>query len=87
MTSIKYSMTKEQQEIFDYSPLNMVITAPAGCGKTEALACRAKGLLERYDFSRNGRKLLVVSFTNQARDNIYGRIKKICKRSNFAAVC
>lgn len=76
MTSIKYSMTKEQQEIFDYSPLNMVITAPAGCGKTEALACRAKGLLERYDFSRNGRKLLVVSFTNQARDNIYGRIKK-----------
>ncbi len=69
-------VTEEQQEIFDYEPYGMVITAPAGCGKTEALAYRAKGLLERYDFSRNGRRLLITSFTNQAKDNINGRLKK-----------
>lgn len=69
-------VTKEQQEIFDYEPYSMVITAPAGCGKTEALAYRAKGLLERYDFSGNGRRLLITSFTNQAKDNINERLKK-----------
>lgn len=68
--------TKEQQEIFDYEPYSMMITAPAGCGKTEALAYRAKGLLERYDFSGNGRRLLITSFTNQAKDNISERLKK-----------
>lgn len=76
MQSNSYEVTAEQQEIFDYEPFGMVITAPAGCGKTEALAYRAKGLLERYDFSGNGRKLLIVSFTNQARDNISERLKK-----------
>lgn len=75
MSSPEYSMTQEQREIFEYPRLSLLITAPAGCGKTEALAYRAKGLLERYDFSRNGRKLLVVSFTNQARDNINERLK------------
>ena len=46
MTSTEYFMTQEQQEIFNYRPLSMVITAPAGCGKTEALAYRAKGLID-----------------------------------------
>lgn len=76
MPSNSYGVTDEQQEIFDYEPYSMVITAPAGCGKTEALAYRAKGLLERYDFSGNGRRLLIVSFTNQARDNISERLRK-----------
>lgn len=76
MPSSKYVVTREQQEIFDYYPLGMVITAPAGCGKTEALAYRAKGLLDRFDFTGNGRRLLIVSFTNQARDNISERLKK-----------
>lgn len=71
-----HKVTGEQQEIFEYKPFGMVIIAPAGCGKTEALAYRAKGLLERYDFSGNGRKLLIVSFTNQARDNISDRLRK-----------
>ena len=76
MPSAEHVMTQEQQEIFDYRPLSMVITAPAGCGKTEALAYRAKGLLDRYDFAGNGRRLLIVSFTNQAKDNISERLKK-----------
>ncbi|MDU7516101.1 MAG: UvrD-helicase domain-containing protein, partial [Varibaculum cambriense] len=76
MQSKSHEVTAEQQKIFDYEPFGMVITAPAGCGKTEALAYRARGLLERYDFSGNGRRLLIVSFTNQARDNINERLKK-----------
>ncbi|MBE6465998.1 UvrD-helicase domain-containing protein [Denitrobacterium detoxificans] len=68
--------TKEQQEIYDYRPLDMIITAPAGCGKTEALAYRAKGLIDRFSFIGNGRKLLIVTFTNQARDNIDERLKR-----------
>lgn len=76
MLSKSYGVTVEQQEISDYEPYGMVITAPAGCGKTEALAYRAKGLLERYDFSGNGRRLLITSFTNQAKDNISERLKK-----------
>lgn len=54
MTSIKYSMTKEQQEIFDYSPLNMVITAPAGCGKTELLLVAQKDFLNVTIFRGTG---------------------------------
>lgn len=76
MSSNSYGVTREQQEVFDYKPYGMVITAPAGCGKTEALAYRAKGLLERYGFSGNGRRLLIVSFTNQARDNISERLRE-----------
>ena len=76
MLSKSYGVTVEQQEISDYEPYGMVITSPAGCGKTEALAYRAKGLLDRYDFSGNGRRLLIVTFTNQARDNISERLKK-----------
>lgn len=76
MSFSQHAVTQEQQEIFDYEPLDMVITAPAGCGKTEALAYRAKGLLERFDFTGNGRRLLIVSFTNQARDNVSERLKK-----------
>lgn len=76
MLSSTNPATQEQQEIYYYEAFDMVITAPAGCGKTEALAYRAKGLLERFDFSGNGRKLLIVSFTNQARDNINERLAK-----------
>ena len=76
MQASTFEVTWEQQEIFDYEPYGMVITAPAGCGKTEALAYRAKGLLERYDFGGNGRRLLITSFTNQAKDNISERLKK-----------
>lgn len=76
MSRIDLVPTKEQQEIYDYCPLDMIITAPVGCGKTEALAYRAKGLISRFNFDGNGRKLLIVTFTNQARDNINERLKK-----------
>lgn len=76
MLSNDHEMTPEQQEVFDFRPLDLVITAPAGCGKTEALAFRAKGILERYNFTENDRRLLIISFTNQAKDNIGERLKQ-----------
>lgn len=52
----------------------MLILAPAGCGKTEALSLKVSGLLERGLVQRP-RVVLVVTFTNRARDNIRRRLK------------
>ena len=50
-----------------------MVTAPAGCGKTEVLALRVLGLIER-NLVCEPRKILVVTFTNKARDNIQSRL-------------
>jgi DNA helicase II / ATP-dependent DNA helicase PcrA len=35
--------TPAQERIRDHKPLDLLVLAPAGCGKTEALALRAAG--------------------------------------------
>jgi DNA helicase-2/ATP-dependent DNA helicase PcrA len=66
--------TASQLEIRDEPSLGLVVLAPAGCGKTEALALRAAGLLER-GAAPAPRKILVTTFTNRARDNIRDRLR------------
>jgi DNA helicase-2/ATP-dependent DNA helicase PcrA len=66
--------TKSQQEVRDYTGLSLRIVAPAGCGKTEALALRAAGLLQRKALEP-GQRILVTTFTNRARDNILERLR------------
>ena len=66
--------TDEQQQVRDSDELSMLIVAPAGCGKTEALALRVAGLLERGQVPPPQR-VLVVTFTNRARDNIFRRLQ------------
>lgn len=66
--------TAQQQNIRDLLELNLLAVAPAGCGKTEALALRVAGLLERGQVPPPER-LLVLTFTNRARDNIRTRLK------------
>lgn len=61
-------------EIRDESCPGLLVLAPAGCGKTEALALRAPGLLERGAVTAP-RKVLVATFTNRARDNIRERLR------------
>jgi DNA helicase-2/ATP-dependent DNA helicase PcrA len=66
--------TPKQLEIRDARSLAILVIAPAGCGKTEALALRVQGLI------RNGivtfpQKVLVVTFSNRARDNIKDRVR------------
>ncbi|MET3718347.1 DNA helicase-2/ATP-dependent DNA helicase PcrA [Arthrobacter sp. UYEF21] len=53
--------------------LSLMVVAPAGCGKTEALALRVAGILARGQVS-SPRRVLVVTFSKKARDNIRERL-------------
>lgn len=50
-----------------------LVIAPPGCGKTELLAARAASLV-RTGALPTGRRLLAVTFTNKARDNLAQRL-------------
>ncbi|HEY8885965.1 MAG TPA: ATP-dependent helicase [Candidatus Microsaccharimonas sp.] len=65
--------TPKQLEIRDALVLDLLVIAPAGCGKTEALALRAQGLLDRGVVA-HPQKLLVTTFSNRARDNVRERL-------------
>jgi DNA helicase-2/ATP-dependent DNA helicase PcrA len=52
---------------------NILVVAPAGCGKTEALAARAQAVVERSEVVAP-RKVLGLSFSNKARDNLASRL-------------
>lgn len=69
------SPTPSQLKIRDHEALDLVILAPAGCGKTEALALRVDGLLRRSTVTFP-RKVLVLTFSNRAKDNIRDRLRK-----------
>lgn len=68
------SPTPKQLEIRDAQALDLLVVAPAGCGKTEALALRIQGLLQRGDVAAP-KKILVTTFSNRARDNIKERLR------------
>lgn len=53
----------------------LLVVAPPGCGKTELLAMRAQRLI-RDGAVRPGRRLLAVTFTNRARDNLRERLRQ-----------
>ncbi len=63
----------KQLQIRNTEALDLLVVAPAGCGKTEALALRIQGLLER-GVGTSPRKILVITFSNRARDNIKERL-------------
>lgn len=65
--------TPNQAKIRDTKALDLLVVAPAGCGKTEALALRLQGLLNRGTVVAP-RKVLVTTFSNRARDNIRARL-------------
>lgn len=67
--------TLAQLRIRDQDQLSLLVVAPAGCGKTEALALRIQGLLQRGEVTPP-RKILVTTFSNRARDNIRERIQE-----------
>ena len=65
--------TPSQVAIRDHKDRDLLVLAPAGCGKTEALALRVQGFLQRGDVALP-EKILVVTFSNRARDNIRERM-------------
>ena len=52
--------------------MSLLVIAPAGCGKTEALVLRAAGLIARDQVNAPSR-LLLATFSKKARDNIRDR--------------
>lgn len=67
--------TKAQADIRDNPELALLVVAPAGSGKTEALALRVQGLLDRGQLPFPER-ILVTTFSNRARDNIRDRLRE-----------
>ncbi len=65
--------TARQMEIRNAPELGLLITAPAGCGKTEALALRVRGLIDREEVEYP-RRALILTFTNRARENVADRL-------------
>lgn len=53
-----------------------LIIAPPGCGKTELLARRAAACL-RNGHLPDGRRILALTFTNKARDNLASRLAQL----------
>ena len=66
-------MTPKQAQVLDHEGLSLLIIAPAGCGKTETLALRVRGLLDQQAVKASQR-ILVTTFTNRARDNMSDRL-------------
>lgn len=66
--------TASQEKVRDHDGLALLVVAPAGCGKTEALALRVAGLIDR-NVTDGARKVLVTTFSNRARDNIRDRLR------------
>lgn len=54
---------------------DVLLLAPPGCGKTEGLALRAHALVSRGDVSPP-RRLLALTFSNRARENLQERIRE-----------
>lgn len=81
--------TDRQAEIREWAGLALLVIAPAGCGKTEAMALRVAGLIERGQVPRPT-KVLVTTFSNRARDNIRDRLSSYLPRPvlrDRVAVC
>ena len=74
--------TAGQLAIRDADELGLLVLAPAGCGKTEALALR--GGLVVHGHIRAPRNVLVATFTNRARDNIRERLRTHVRPGDFS---
>ena len=66
-------ITPKQAQVLDHEGLSLLIIAPAGCGKTETLALRVRGLLDQQAVKASQR-ILVATFTKRARDNMHDRL-------------
>lgn len=76
------SYPEEKAALLDEPLGNVVLIAPPGCGKTEALALRARGLLDN-GLVKRPHKILAVAFSNRARDNIGDRIETLVGGARF----
>ena len=66
--------TAAQEHVRDHASLALLLIAPAGCGKTEALAIRVAALL-RTERITAPQKILLATFTNRSKDNLRERLR------------
>ncbi|PZE60348.1 ATP-dependent helicase [Curtobacterium sp. MCPF17_047] len=66
--------TALQLRVRDTLELGLLVVAPAGCGKSEALALRVQGMIHR-GVASGPRRILVATFSNRAKDNIRERLR------------
>lgn len=66
----------EQARLVELPIGNILVIAPAGCGKTEALAARAAAVLQRGDVTAP-RTILALTFSTKARNNLAGRMRSV----------
>jgi DNA helicase II / ATP-dependent DNA helicase PcrA len=66
--------TRKQEHLAGLGLTDILVLAPAGCGKTESLAMRATAVCTRGDV-RPPRKVLAVTFSNKAKDNLAARMR------------
>lgn len=65
--------SETQKRVRDHESLALLLVAPAGCGKTEALAMRIAGLIDGRRVSAP-RRVLATTFTNRSKDNLRSRL-------------
>ena len=79
---MKVEPTAAQVQIRDSTSLGLLVVAPAGCGKSEALALRVQGMLRR-GVAPGSRRILVATFSNRAKDNIRERLRVYLTPAEF----
>lgn len=68
--------TPDQEWLAELGLTNVLVIAPAGCGKTQALATRAAAVCGRGDV-RPPRKVLALTFSNKAKENLATRMRAV----------
>jgi DNA helicase-2/ATP-dependent DNA helicase PcrA len=66
----------KQEELSRLPVGNVLVIAPAGCGKTEALAARALGVLASGEVAAP-RRILALTYSNKAKANLASRIRDV----------
>ncbi len=67
-------LDEDQRQLLGLGVEDLLVVAPAGCGKTEALAARAADLIRR-GLVASPRRLLALTFSNRATRNLRDRIR------------
>jgi DNA helicase-2/ATP-dependent DNA helicase PcrA len=76
MTTPGRAPTPQQDRLANLGLLDILVVAPAGCGKTEALATRAAAVCSRGEVLPP-RKVLALTFSNKAKDNLAARVRSL----------
>lgn len=69
---MSFDPTPAQNAIRESTESSILISAPAGCGKTEAIALRVEGLIARQQVTAP-RQVLALTYSNRATENLRER--------------